>query len=455
MPQPIRSMLHAGRTTCQIASIRSEKYSPPSAPARVAFIERERINNKLVNALQTPGKQIVVYGHSGSGKTTLLVNKLHQTYEKHLTTRCMSGVTFDQLVLDAFDQLSPYYVSESGQASKRTATLEMSGTYKLIQAKLAGSVTLEASQKEVRILPPQLSPQNLARLIGASGCCWVLEDFHKISETEKPKLSQLMKVFMDLSDDYPSLKIIALGAVDTARQVVDYDPEMKNRVAEIRVELMDPAEILEIIARGENALNITIPTQIRTSIANYSAGLASVCHHLCLNMCDAAGIAQTSEEPHSIQSDCFREAMRLYVEEASDSIKSAFDKALRKERSNKFDNANIILRTLCQIDDDGAARSDLLRKIQETYPDFPNSNLEHYLKKLQLDAYGKLIRFSQLSNCYSFADPFYRVFAMVLYEKSPRYREDEKISIELEKLLRSIVQKEGSSGPVRIVVKRS
>ena len=100
-----------------------------------------------------------------------------------------------------------------------------------------------------------------------------------------------------------------------------------------------------------------------------------------------------------------------------------------------------------------AARAELLRKIHDTHPDFPNSNLEHYLKKLQLDAYGKLIRFSELSNCYSFSDPFYRVFAMVLYEKSPRYRPDEKISIELERLLKSFVIKEGT-GPVRIVFKR-
>jgi hypothetical protein len=425
----------------------------PSAPARVAFVERERINTKLVNALQTPGKQIVVYGHSGSGKTTLLVNKLHQVYEKHLTTRCMVGVTFDQLVLDAFDQLAPFYVSENTQARKRTATIELSGTYKLIQAKLSGSSTSEETQKELRILPPQLTPQNLARLIGASGCCWVLEDFHKIADSEKPRLSQLMKVFMDLSDDYPTLKIVAIGAVDTARQVIDYDPEMKNRVAEIRVELMEPQEILEIIARGETALNISIPGPIKTSISNYSAGLASVCHHLCLNMCDAAGVSQTMAEPFPIPNACFKEAMKLYVEEASDSIKSAFDKALRKERSNKFDNAQIILRTLCRIDENGTARSELLKKIHETHPTFPNSNLEHYLKKLQKDEYGKLIRFSELSNCYSFSDPFYRVFAMVLYEESSKHREDERISAELERVLKTFIIRDQKGSPLRIVFK--
>jgi hypothetical protein len=411
----------------------------PSAPARVAFVERERINSKLVNAIQTPGKQVVVYGQSGSGKTTLLVNKLHQTYPSHLTSRCMVGVTFDQLVLDAFDQLAPYYVANSATALKTSKGLELATIYKLIQAKISTSTVEERAQTQVRFLPPQLTPQNLARLIGASGCCWVLEDFHKIDDAEKPKLSQLMKVFMDMSDDFPSLKVVALGAVDTARQVVDYDTEMKNRVAEIRVELMEQSEILEIIARGEAALNLTFTPSIKTSIANYSAGLASVCHHLCLNMCDAAGVTGTRVEPYAIPPECFKEAMRLYVEEASDSIKSSFDKALRRERMNKFDNAKIILQTLCRFGDEGASRAELLQKIRATHAKFPNSNLEHYLKKLQREEYGALIRFSALSNCYAFADPFYRVFAMVLYEESSTHRSEERIAMELDRLLRSIV----------------
>ena len=57
----------------------------PTKPARYAFVERESINDKLVAALRTPGKQIVVYGYTGSGKTTLLENKLHQLYENHIT----------------------------------------------------------------------------------------------------------------------------------------------------------------------------------------------------------------------------------------------------------------------------------------------------------------------------------------------------------------------------------
>ena len=414
----------------------------PSTPARVAFVERDAINNKLVNALRTPGKQIVVYGHSGSGKTTLLVNKLHQLYENHITTPCMKGLTFDQLVMDAFDQLAPYYVSEQTIGNKATKAADLAIAYKSISAELNGSVTIESGQKKSRILPPQLTPQNLARFVGEAGCCWVLEDFHKIDDSEKQQLSQLMKVFMDMSDTYPDLKIVALGAVDTARQVVDYDPELKNRVAEIRVDLMEEQEIQEIIKKGEQALNITFGDSVKNSIAAYSNGLASVCHHLCLNICDAAEILRTQEDemPSEVSKTSLPEALKTYVQEASDSIKSSFDKALKKERKSKYANAELIIRTLCKANDEGMAKGELLHKVRQSEPNFPNSNLEHYLKKLQLEEYGALIRFSPLSNCYSFADPFYRVFAMVFYKEATN-KSRGVVSEELIKLLATLVER--------------
>lgn len=183
----------------------------PTKPARIAFVERDSVNNKLVNSLTTPGKQVVVYGHSGTGKTTLLVNKLTQLYEHHITTRCMKGLKFEQLILDAFDQLAPFYTQERHSALKSSTGVDLGASYHALQAKIAAQTTTETSERQARLLPPQLTPQALGRFLGAQRACWVLEDFHKIDESEKAKLSQLMKVFTDLSDEYLDLKIIALG----------------------------------------------------------------------------------------------------------------------------------------------------------------------------------------------------------------------------------------------------
>ena len=46
----------------------------PSTVARLTFVERTCITERVVNALTTPGRQLVVFGRSGCGKTTLVDN---------------------------------------------------------------------------------------------------------------------------------------------------------------------------------------------------------------------------------------------------------------------------------------------------------------------------------------------------------------------------------------------
>ena len=301
----------------------------PSSPARVTFVERKKVNDRIVRALRIPGMQLVIYGHTGSGKTTLLENKLYETYEKHIRTNCMKNTTFDQIVLDAFDQLSEFYVDEITNKRKRTIDASAKSTYLAIQTSLSVKTEDEDTTKNKRILPPQLTPQSLARLMGQAGYCWVIEDFHKVEKEYKQSLSQMMKVFMDMSDKYEDLKIIAIGAVNTAREVVQYDDEMSQRITEINVELMNSDEIAEIIHKGCDALNIRIGKELRDDIVRYSNGLASACHKICYILCDSADIYSTINTPVRFNHSDLQNAISEYICDTSDTIKSAFDKALK------------------------------------------------------------------------------------------------------------------------------
>lgn len=414
----------------------------PTKPARIAFVERDSVNDKLVNSLTTPGKQIVVYGHSGTGKTTLLVNKLTQLYERHITTRCMKSLKFDQLILDAFDQLAPFYTQEKQRVIKTTTGVDLGATYQFLQAKISNQSSEDSSEKQSRILPPQLTAQALGRFLGAQQACWVLEDFHKIDEGEKEKLSQLMKVFMDLSDEYPDLKIVALGAVDTARQVVDYDPEMRNRVAEIHVSLMTEHEIASIIEKGEQALNVRFSPDIKRLVARHTNGLASVCHHLCLNMCIAAGVSETVDGPPvNLTREHCEHAVKTYVDEASDSIKSAFDKAVKQRRKTQYANANLIIEALSALSEGGAARSDIYARIRRNETKYPETNLKYLLPKLCTAEYGGILRFDSNSGLYSFADPIYRAYALAQYQKRPSRTPHDAQTMFEETLLRLLTEK--------------
>jgi|ERR1035437_3508248 GTPase SAR1 family protein len=389
----------------------------PTTPARLTFVERGSINYKLVNALRTPGKQVVVYGHSGSGKTTLLTNKLDQLYERHVSSRCMRGLTFEQLILDAFDQLSPFYIVEKTTGDKQEISAEVGAEYWGIKSQISTSSQSTTEVKHQRILPPQLTPQALARFLGEAKCCWVLEDFHKIDDSEKTRMSQLMKVFMDMADLFKDLKIVAIGAVDTARQVIQYDAEMRNRVAEIHVPLMTDAEVMEIIQKGESLLNIKIEDKIKKGIVHYSNGLASVCHHICLNTCVAAGIQETAAEQIKFGDDHMKTGLAQYLEEASDTLKYAFDRAFKQKKKGSFDNCKIILQALSKCPQDGATHAEILDEID--IRKYPTGNLTLYLRELQTDARGSIIRCDTASGKFSFTDPIYRAFCLAYFEKHP------------------------------------
>jgi superfamily I DNA and RNA helicase len=108
----------------------------PTTPARLTFIERDKINNRSVSALRTPGKQIIIFGHSGSGKTTLLVNKLDQVYERHVTTRCIFGMTYEQVIGDAFGSVGAFYENKLRTQKGEKVSVSLASEYSALKASI-------------------------------------------------------------------------------------------------------------------------------------------------------------------------------------------------------------------------------------------------------------------------------------------------------------------------------
>ncbi|WP_299693205.1 hypothetical protein [uncultured Vibrio sp.] len=117
-----------------------KKVFTPAKPARVTFVERKKFNDDMVTALELPGNQLIVYGHTGSGKSTLVENLLHRVYEKQITTNCMKGMTFEEVVIDAFDELEEFYVDEITNNMKTSINGRTQANYLAIKAQIQASI---------------------------------------------------------------------------------------------------------------------------------------------------------------------------------------------------------------------------------------------------------------------------------------------------------------------------
>ena len=384
----------------------------PTTSAKITFVERKSVNNKLVDALRQPGKQVVVYGHSGSGKTTLLAKKLEELYEDHVTSRCTKSSTFDDLIKTAFHRLQTTTTSEKvrTRAKKSGASVSQNGFG------IASESAETSQEKETAAVPFQVTAEVLAEELGKRKCCWVLEDFHKVPLEEKIKLAQCMKMFKDCADEYPEVKIVAIGAVNTAREVIECDQEMATRVAEICVPLMTKDELRKIISLGEQALNVELEYRVRESIILLSNGLGAACHGLALSILLENGVNSTRETKLFVNTDKLHSGITRFLEESSDTLKKRFDTAFGHIKGKKYDNGRLILEGLCKFDQEGAAFADLLSKIRENEPSYPAGNLSTYAKLLCNEDKGDLLRFDEASKKYSFNDPLTRVFASSMVE---------------------------------------
>lgn len=389
-----------------------EEVFTPSLPAICTFVERQSVNKRLDRAIKTPGKQIVIYGYSGAGKTTILANKVKSGNLRCITTRCVTGMSLADIIIDAFNQLETYYTSSSETKDSDKIGGKLSASYLGIKASLSAENCGDVKTLTKRAVELPITPQTLAKYIGLSGNCWLIEDFHKISLKEKKQMSQIMKVFMDSSYEYPYIKIIAVGAVNTAREVVQYDPEMKNRIAEIEVPLMNNDDLEGILSIGQKLLNIRIPENVVNKIIAYSSGLPAVTHQLAYLLCEFNEISKTynSNKSYSITSVSFDNALNEYLAENSDTLKSIYEQATRITYKRKSEAPSDILKAILLKRSECVTINEIREIIKITDKNYKGTNLKKYVDELTAPSRSEILRYNKESMSYYFSNPFIKAY---------------------------------------------
>jgi hypothetical protein len=395
----------------------------PDQPAKDNFVERLAINEELVDALLTPGRQLVVCGTAGSGKTTLIQNKLEQVFEGHVTTHCGAGMKISDLMVDAFDQLAPFYTAEKTERHKKAIAPSLRAGYLGIKAQLAGQMSKESEQKRRPVLSPRLTIRRLAAFLGEVAYPWVLDDFHLISRQERENLTEVMNIFADLARTYGRIKVVAVGVGERASRLVPCDARTARRIAEIRVPLMTSVEIETIVMQGEQLLNISMARNVKKNIMQYSGGDGGVCHRLALNSCLDAGVERTAAETVPIRTTNSDYALTQCFEKQFSTMKDLFEIALSQGRGAKHDHYQLILTALAMDNTNlGLTKTDILTAIRDREPSYAESNLIPHLVDLGTRQYGATVGFDPVSQRYSFLNPLYKAVARALLLKAGQKR---------------------------------
>lgn len=377
----------------------NEIFTPNTVP-KYNYVKREKLEKEIRKHLDTPGKQIVVFGHSGSGKSTLITKELKK--KKRITFRCSKDTTFENIINGAYDQLNQYYISSKTKSLSSSFSVSHSGA----------SSSLEASNTDQlsRVINPQLNPQNLAKILSKKKLTWIIEDFHKVDVNEKQKIADTLKIFIDESNDYPDTRIVCIGAVDTSRQLFELDTNLNNRVADINVRLLSDDEIMQIIENGFKFLNVSISDETKQKIKEYSNNIGSVAHQICLNLCHTNNIKEKKIIRKKITDTSIDEAINSYVTENAGRYNDIFEKIQSEKKYGKQ-----LLRILQSAKSEGIPIESIHKRIDKNNKPHVE-NLQQYMNLLCSSEFEEVLRYNSNTKKYILSNPFFIAYIKMKYK---------------------------------------
>lgn len=288
--------------------------------------------------------------------------------------------------------------------------------YRAIKTALSYETGASRSIAMKPIVPPQLNAQKLASFFGLTNSCWVIEDFHKMPSTEKVHLAHWMKVFMDESVRYSNVKIVVIGAVGKAKEVIELDFELNNRVSEICVPFMIDEELFEIISKAESKLNIKINDDVKVRIVKASNGVPSIVHQLCLNICHSKHLEETSEILLYFDINDYREALKSHVMNNSGFLQSRYELAIKEKDENTLQIRYHILRCFLLNKNNHLSVKDVVKYFADyKHPQHPEL-VRYLLNDLTKDERGKVLTHDTDTDTWFFTDPFIKVYCLCIVD---------------------------------------
>ncbi|MGX1300167.1 hypothetical protein RKD35_001655 [Streptomyces albogriseolus] len=121
----------------------------------------------------------------------------------------------------------------------------------------------------------------------------VIDDFHRLQDSVKSQISDMLKIMADTED--VGRKIVIIGINEAGRSLIKASPDLSNRIDVIRFEVEPDSKIAELVNSGESALNVRLTA--KDLIVEKSRGSFYLAQLLCMDACVQAEVL---EKPDSV-----------------------------------------------------------------------------------------------------------------------------------------------------------
>jgi Cdc6-like AAA superfamily ATPase len=229
----------------------------PETPinSRELFAGRAHERDRVINTIFRRGAHAVLFGERGVGKTSL------------------ANTIFDFLVA---------VLGEANYAIARV-TCSASMNFEAIWKSLFRELSVEYEDKELTLdswLEANPHAENVRQTISvlSNPSILVIDEFNEITdESTKKALADTIKT---LSDNSVNTTLIIVGVADSVDKLIADHASLDRCIAQIKMPRMSKKELLEIVDKGMKKCELTVESDVRQRMADYSQGLPSYTHLL-------------------------------------------------------------------------------------------------------------------------------------------------------------------------------
>jgi len=239
-------------------------FSPISPIKKEEFFSGRIIQlEKVCEALNEEGQHAIVYGERGVGKTSLsniMVESFTNLYPIKVT--CNRNDNFKSLWVQAFDKI---------QYSHTTKGLGFKSEDKKSLVNIGDSLNPDSLNFQSDIINI-ISSLNYNFL-------FIFDEFDNITDKKtRESFADLIKSF---SDNNQNTTIVLVGIADDIETLIGNHQSLERCLKQVKMPRMSEKESKEIIEKGLEKLEISIPDKIRDSIVEFASGFPHYIHLIC------------------------------------------------------------------------------------------------------------------------------------------------------------------------------